>query len=128
MKPDHCHADHAVVVRDGITEARSSRGSEPHIAIAVAEDSPLSEMLGDAEDASHTQWHERNAIDRGWMDPEFAIREFRRACTNMLDMLHEADTDVDGSVLDGFSYMPEPIGRNGPPHTPTAKARYEEPA
>src|SRR3546814_5358058 len=60
MKPDHCHADHSVLVRDGITEARSSRRSDPHIAIAVAEDSPLSEMLGDAEDASHTQWHERD--------------------------------------------------------------------
>src|SRR3546814_20995873 len=90
MKPDHCHADHSVLVRDGITEARSSRRSDPHIAIAVVEDSPLSEMLGDAEDASHTQWHQRNTIERGWVDPEFAIRALRRACTNMLDMPHEA--------------------------------------
>src|SRR3546814_12783166 len=84
-------------------------------------------MLGDAEDASHTQWHERNAIDRGWMDPEFAIREFRRACTNMLDMLHEADTDVDGSVLAGFFSMPEPIGRDGPSHMPHDNACDAEP-
>src|SRR3546814_16930418 len=85
-------------------------------------------MLGDAEAASHTQWHERNAIDRGWVEPEFAIREFRRACTNMLDMLHEADTDVDGSILAGFFSMPEAMGRDGPspmPHPDASDAAIE---
>src|SRR3546814_11056768 len=61
------------------------------------------------------------------MDPEFAIREFRRACTNMLDMLHEADTDVDGSVLAGFFSMPETIGRDGPSHMPNDNACDDEP-
>jgi hypothetical protein len=111
---------------------------ETHAAVE-ARDTPISQLLGDAENPAHTQWNERaERLRNNWQGGGMVLRRVRAALHELhaivFDRLDREDADA---FVDFFS-IPKPArGRKGEvtgskppdvPPTPTARFRVERKA
>ena len=122
-----------LVVRGAITvptEGRRSKLLDCHAAL-VAQDEPISRLLGDAENPAHTQWNERaEKLRGGWQRGSMVLRRVRAALTELHEVITERlERDDPLAFLDFFSIPKSDRGQftanptagrptNLPPSTP----------
>lgn len=123
-----------LVVRGAIsvlTEGKRSNFPDCHAAL-IADDEPISRLLGDAENPAHTQWNERaEKLRNGWQSGWRVLRRVRAALPEFHALISErVERDDRLAFLDFFSVPKaerssgrrrQPLGR--PPPLPPAKPK-----
>ena len=96
-----------LIVRGSITvptEGKRSTFLDCHAAL-VATDEPISRLLGDAENPSHTQWNERaEKLRIGWQRGGMVLRRIRAALPELHELITEKmERDDPLALIDFFS-------------------------
>jgi hypothetical protein len=96
-----------LVVRGAITvptEGKRNSFLDCHAAL-IADDEPISRLLGDAENPAHTQWNERaEKLRAGWQRGGMVLRRVRAALPELHELITERiERDDPLALLDFFS-------------------------
>ncbi len=113
-----------IVVRGAITVPTEGKRSNfiDCSAALIADDEPISRLLGDAENPAHTQWNERaEKLRTGWQGGGRVLRRVRSALSELHELITErVERDDPLALLDFFSVpraerdrgpRPQPPGR-----------------
>lgn len=97
-------------IRSGISlpEERGKLGIRPVRGIFVAEDTVISEFLGDAEVPAHTSWNERReGFADKYQNHRRTLRFIRNAMSEIVVLLDQVTNKRDFDLLDHIFYIPE---------------------
>ena len=101
-----------VFVRDGIliSDVRAPRDAGVR-SLVIADDKPLSSLLGDAENPAHTQWQRESSNFRGKYDyGEACLRFVVQSAHEILARLRVRDEQGDPWLLADVFYLDDPAG------------------
>lgn len=112
-------------VRSGITlPAESKFGERRALGMLIAEDEPIAEFLGDAENAAHTRWNGKAEKLQNYRNAEQRLRAVRNSLLNLYDLLTLTLEEQDERALIRFFWTLGPAGLTGkkagtsPPNVP----------
>ncbi|WP_315807041.1 MULTISPECIES: hypothetical protein [unclassified Bradyrhizobium] len=102
-----------LVVRGSITvptEGKKAQLPDCHAAL-VADDTIISQFLGDAENPAHTQWNERaEKVRANWISPHLALRRVRAALHELHAVVADRiEREDPTALLDFFSIAKEQL-------------------
>lgn len=117
-----------IKINDAIRDFKMQEG----IMLLVAEDGPISEFLGDAENPVHTEWNSRTEIMRSgkYDNAEELVKFIKKLPRKIIDVLTENPTSVEeNALLDLFYTMDRGTSRSGrrsspPPPPPPPRPRF----
>ena len=83
-------------------------GAHPVIAMAVIEDEPLSEFLGDCETPAHTQWNERSeGFKEKYINGARVLRFVRNSMLQLVTLIHDPPEERVLDYLADVFFLPE---------------------
>lgn len=119
-----------VYIRDGIviSDVRS-RMMRHACAVLAIDDPPLARLLGDAENPSHTDWHEESSHFKGrYVQGPAILRFIRNAAPDLYQQLVDAPEPEDAELLlDVFSIGSESEQSGYPVGFETRSSRHSRP-
>lgn len=95
-------------VRCGITVPQESKfGQRNALGLLFADDAPISEFLGDAENPAHTQWiGKAEKLQKNYKAPEVRVAAIKKCLLNLYDLLAQAVEEKAEEALLDFLWTP----------------------
>lgn len=110
-------------IREGIivSDAKGTR-ARGFRSIVVADDAPLADLLGDAENPSHTEWRPdtANFKDKYYYGPGY-LNFVKSAAARLIELLQETEDDSAPDLLISFFSLPTEVGHERPLTKPTPR-------
>ena len=120
LEEDRAADGRPVFVRDGIliSDVRASRDAGIR-SLVIADDKPLSSLLGDAENPAHTQWQRESSNFRGKYDyGDACLRFVVQGVHEILARLRARDEEGDPWLLADVFFLDDPAGEPKPSGRP----------
>lgn len=125
-------------VRGGLTLPREAKFKERRaLAVLIAEDEPICDFLGDAENAAHTLWTTNTEkLRKNYRGTQPTVTVIKKSLIQMYDLLADITEEVDEDALTQFFWYQEPKSEGGkkrkrqprpsaPPALPKKKERFK---
>ncbi|UAA39630.1 hypothetical protein KIH87_04540 [Paraneptunicella aestuarii] len=106
-KPDSIERGIDLYVRGGLTLPQEEKfKSRKALGVMIAEDEPICELLGDAENAAHTRWTQKTEkLSKNYKAPNRIVRLAQLSLTWLHDILAEVINERDENALLDFFYF-----------------------
>ena len=113
-RPDEITQGLDLYVRGGLTLPGEQKfRSRRALGAMVAEDEPVCDFLGDAENPAHTLWNlATEKLGKKYVSPRDTVRVIKYALINLYDLLAEVKEEKDDTALSNFFAMDEDLSTN----------------
>ena len=109
-RPEEVSMGHDLYVRGGLTLPAEQKFRERKaMGVMIAEEEPIADFLGDAENAAHTKWDSQaEKLTQKWKNPANKLRVIRNALVNLYDLLAHVEEEEDEAALRSYFWMDLP--------------------
>jgi hypothetical protein len=109
-RPEDILKGQDLYVRGGLTLPGEAKFNDRKaLGIMIAEDEPIADFLGDAENAAHTRWISRaEKLRKHYRSPERKLRIIRKSLVNFYDLLAQTVEEEDEAALMSFFFTDLP--------------------
>jgi len=114
-KPANLSKGQAFYVRSGLNIPKASKfGDRKALGLLLAEDEPVAEFLGDAENPAHVKWDSKSeTLRQKYKYPEPTLRAIRNSLVGLHDLLTQVSEEADELALLDFFWIPGRPGGKG---------------
>ncbi|MBW1947252.1 MAG: hypothetical protein JRI33_04870 [Deltaproteobacteria bacterium] len=114
-KPVNLSKGQDFYVRSGLNIPGESKFRDRRaLGMLLAEDEPVAEFLGDAENPAHYRWNGKSPeLHRKYKNPEMTLRAIRNSLIGLHDLLTQVAEEADELALRDFFWIPGRPGGKG---------------